>query len=179
MTSAKTRRVALLSTTAVILLSIVTVSFVATGTLASSQSDATCDQSLWKHVYHGTFATAKDRLKPIEDCKAVTGTLHFVRVEKDGDTHLRLDVDPQFKNLLNEKNANEKNMLVVESMCDRTPTQPDTVAEGVCDGWHQHAYKSSMNGQHVSVTGAYVEDEEEDHGWREIHPVTSIVVVKD
>jgi hypothetical protein len=173
--TAKTKKVYLLSTVALLSI-LVTVSLFATGSLAFSQSGATCDQSLWQHVYHGTFATAKDRLRPLEACKTVTGTLHFVQVEKDGDTHLRLDVDPQFKNLLNEKNANEKNMLVVESMCDKTPTQPDTVAESVCNGWHQHAYKSSMDGKHVSVTGAYVEDEEEDHGWREIHPVTLIEV---
>ena|ERR1700733_9176484 len=174
--TAKTKTVALFSTIAIALLTIVTVGFVATDTLASSQLGESCDQSLWQHVYHGTFATAKDRLKPINACKTVTGTLHFVRVEKDGDTHMRLDVDPQFKDLLNEKNANEKNMLVVESMCDRTPTQQDTLAEGVCTGWHQNAYKSTMDGKHVSVTGAYVEDEEEDHGWREVHPVTVIRV---
>jgi hypothetical protein len=145
--------------------------------LGPTQSSHTaCDQLLWEHVYHGTFATAKDRLKPIDNCKTVTGTLHFVRHEADGDTHLRLRVDAEFKNLLNDKNADEQNMLVVESMCDRDPTQKDTVAEGVCNNWHQRVYNSSMNGQRVSVTGAYVEDEQ--HGWREIHPVTSIVVVK-
>jgi hypothetical protein len=135
-----------------------------------------CDPALWFHTYHGNFATAKDRLKVIEPCKTVTGTLHFVGYEPDGDTHLRLDVDPQFKDLLNGKNADEGNMLVVESMCDKKPSQRDTVAEGVCTNWHQHIYKSDMNNKHVSVTGAYVEDVE--RGWREIHPVTSITVIQ-
>jgi hypothetical protein len=31
-----------------------------------------------------------------------------------------------------------------------------------------------MKGKHVEITGAYVTDVE--HGWNEIHPVTSIVV---
>lgn len=162
---------------AIMLLGIViAVGLVAIRARASSPSSRTCDQALWEHVYHGTFPTAKDRLKPIDECKTVTGTLHFVRHKKDGDTHLRLDVDPEFKSLLNKKNAAEKNMLVVESMCDKNPTQNDTVTEGVCNDWHQRLYKPSMDGQRVSVTGAYVEDEQ--HGWREIHPVTSIVVIK-
>jgi hypothetical protein len=32
-----------------------------------------------------------------------------------------------------------------------------------------------MIGRHVTVTGVYVTDME--HGWNEIHPVTSIVVI--
>ena len=144
-------------------------------TVFADPSVPKCDATLWKHVYHGpTFATAQDRLKPIAACKTVTGTLHFVRYEDDGDAHLRLDVDPQYKKLLNAKNAEEENMLVVEDMCDKEPTQNDTIKEGVCSGWHQGLYSESMDNKSVTVTGAYVEDEE--HGWREIHPVSSISV---
>jgi len=142
--------------------------------LAAESGADQCDATLWKHVYHGKFATAQERLKPIAACKTVTGTLHFVTYEADGDAHLRLDLDPQFKNLLNAGNADEDNMLVVEDMCDRTPTQEDTVKEGVCNNWHQGLYKESMDNKKVTVTGAYVEDEE--HRWMEIHPVTSISV---
>lgn len=142
---------------------------------AGDSGTGKCDASLWKHVYHGSkFATAQDRLRPITACKTVTGTLHFVSYEDDGDAHLRLDVDPQFKKLLNAKNADEDYMLVVEDMCDKDPTQQDTIKEGVCNGWHQDLYNDSMNNKQVTVTGAYVEDEE--HGWREIHPVTSIEI---
>jgi len=143
--------------------------------LAANSGAVKCDATLWKHVYHGPkFATAQDRLKPITACQTVTGTLHFVRYEDDGDAHLRLDVDPQYKKLLDPKNQEEDNMLVVEDMCDKTPSQEDTIKEGVCKGWHQGVYSESMNGKRVTVTGAYVEDEE--HGWREIHPVSSIRV---
>ncbi|MGA3211624.1 MAG: hypothetical protein ABSD20_09980 [Terriglobales bacterium] len=134
-----------------------------------------CDPGLWFHVYHAGFPTAKDRLKVIESCKTVTGILHFVDYDADGNTHLRLDPDPQFRDLLNDRNGAEGNMLVVVSMCDKKPTQKNAVAEGVCTNWHQHLYKSDMNNKHVSVTGAYIEDQE--HGWREIHPVTSITVI--
>jgi hypothetical protein len=135
----------------------------------------TCDPTLWQHVYHGKrFHTAKDRLRPVISCMTVTGILHFVRYEADGDAHLRLDVDAKFKTLLNAKNLLEKNMLVIEDECDKAPTQADAIQEGVCKGFRQGAYDSSMNGKHVAVTGVYVEDQE--HGWRELHPISSIVV---
>ena len=147
----------------------------------------TCDPTLWQHVYHGKrFATAQDRLKPIkvnvqgellwniEDCVTVTGTLHFVTWEKDGDAHMLLKVDQKFSSMPNAKN--KPGTLVVESECERDPKQADTIGEGVCDDWHQHLYNSALNGKHVAVTGAYVEDME--HGWRECHPITSITLIE-
>src|SRR5579864_6655247 len=134
---------------------------------------ATCDDTLWQHIYHGTFPTAQDRLQVIDPCKTVTGTLHFVRNEADGDAHLRLDVDPEFKSLLNDASQNEDNMLVVEVMCVKSPKQKDTKHEGVCSHhWKQTLYNKKLNNQRVQVTGAYIVDQEDLHGWTEIHPVT-------
>jgi hypothetical protein len=85
-------------------------------------------------------------------------------------------VDPQFKKLLNGKNnTGQKGFLVVEPMCAKKPTQQDTVDEGVCNGFKQLLFKASMRSQRVSVSGDYVQDME--HGWREIHPVTSITLI--
>ena len=137
-----------------------------------------CDATLWKHVYHGpSFATPRDRLKLIKKCITVTGTIVSASPEKDGDYHIRVRVDPQFKNLLNGKNnTGQKGFLVVEPMCAKKPTQQDTVDEGVCNGFKQALFKASMRDKRVSVTGDYVQDME--HGWREIHPVTSITVTQ-
>lgn len=146
--------------------------------LSGAPTEPTCDESLWKHVYHGTFPAPKDRLRVIKDCTTVTGTLYYLGKEADGDTHMRLALDSQFADLINQKNSDgEDGMLVVESICEKKPTQKDTVAEGVCKNFSQHLYKKGLKGKHVAVTGAYVEDEEEQHGWREIHPVTSITVI--
>lgn len=144
--------------------------------LSYSVAAQTCNTSLWKHVYHGpNFPTAKDRLKPLKNCITVTGKIESASPEKDGDYHIRLRVDPQFKKLLNSKNmTGQKGFLVVEPMCAKTVKQPDTIDEGVCDGFKQALYKSSMHSKRVSVTGVYVQDME--HGWREIHPVTSIML---
>jgi hypothetical protein len=46
--------------------------------------------------------------------------------------------------------------------------------EEVCSGFSQAVFSADMIGKHVAITGAYVMDME--HGWNEIHPVTSIVV---
>ena len=107
---------------------------------------------------------------------AVTGTIFNAVPEADGDDHIRLTVDPQFTNLLNDKNmSGESGHLVIEPVCEKPPTQADTVKEGVCVGFSQQLYTPEMVGKHVRIVGAYVEDME--HGWREIHPVTSITII--
>jgi hypothetical protein len=85
---------------------------------------------------------------------------------------MRLRVDPQSKKLLNSKKmTGQKGFLVVEPMVKKVKQQ-DTIDEGVRTGFKQGMYKSSMHSKRVSVTGVYSQDME--HGWREIHPVTSI-----
>ena len=101
--------------------------------------------------------------------------IHLPVPERDGDYHIRLRVDPQFKKLLNAKNmTGQKGFLVVEPMCVRKVKQQDTIDEGVCTGFKQSLYKTSMHSRRVSVSGVYSQDME--HGWREIHPVTSIML---
>src|SRR5262245_44957396 len=101
-----------------------------------------CDASLWKHVYHGpNFPTARDRLQTKKASITVKGTIVSAGQEKDGDLHIRLRVDPQFKNLLNAKNnTGEKGFLVVEPMCVKAPTQQDTIDEGVCKAFRQSLF---------------------------------------
>ena len=138
-----------------------------------------CDDSLWQHVYTGDptkFSKPQDRLKVITPCIAVTGTIFNSASEKDGDYHVRVTLDPQFKSLLNAKNnSGQSGHLVVEPVCAKTPTQPDTVKEGVCKGFSQNIFTPDMKSKRVRIVGVYVEDME--HGWREIHPVTSITVI--
>jgi hypothetical protein len=137
-----------------------------------------CDSNLWDHVYAGDprqFKSAKDRLQVIQDCITVTGTIKKAKAEPDGDFHITVEVDPEFKHLLNDKNtAGQHGFLVVEPICSNRVKQPDTLKEGVCKGFNQSIYKNNMKGKRVRITGAYVTDME--HGWNEIHPVTSIVL---
>ena len=140
---------------------------------------AVCDESLWQHVYTGDprrFSSPRDRLHVITPCMAVTGTVFSSQPEGDGDFHIRITLDAKFSNLLNAKNiSGQSGHLVVEPVCMGAVSQKDTKKEGVCNTFHQSVFDPSMKGKHVRIVGAYVTDME--HGWNEIHPVTSITVI--
>lgn len=128
-----------------------------------------CDASLWQHVYH------PQRLKVVEKCIAVTGTIHHVKREADGDDHIQLKLDPESTNLLNDKNTQvQAGCLVVEPVCQGPVTQAD--AQAACRDFHS-AVEVFPKGKHVRVLGSYVFDSEANHGWMEIHPVTAITEV--
>jgi len=129
------------------------------------QGTAGCDATLWNYVYH------PQRLEIVEACKTVEGVIEKVLREGDGDLHIRLDVED--KSLLNEKNfSGQHGMLVLESICQRTPTQADAIEP--CRHY-AGPFFDVRAGMRVRVTGPYVLDHE--HGWMEIHPVTSIVPI--
>lgn len=125
-----------------------------------------CDASLWAHVYHSK------RLRVVNDCVVVTGKIEKRWREKDGDYHIRLRVDSQFERLLNGRNlAAQHGALVVEAVCQGRVTQPDAVDS--CRGFGKR-WEIPADGSHVRVAGPYVLDL--DHGWMEIHPMSSIEV---
>lgn len=135
--------------------------------LAHSFATTGCDDSLWKHVYN-----LKKRLQIVEKCISVTGTIHHVKKEADGDDHIQLRVDSQYTGLLNSlNNADQAGSLIVEPVCVNPVIQPDAVA--ACRDYHA-TVKVPADGTHVRVLGAYVLDFESGHGWMEIHPVTKI-----
>jgi hypothetical protein len=127
-----------------------------------------CDQTLWNHVYNPA------RLQVVDNCKSVTGVIESKRVEKDGDFHIRVKLDPQFSNLINSANIkNQFGDLVVEPICVNKVTQADAIS--ACQNFRQNISIPPI-GSHVKVIGSYVLDTE--HGnWAEIHPVTSITTI--
>ncbi len=129
-----------------------------------------CDDSLWDHVYH------PQRLVKIQKCIAVTGTIHHVKKEADGDDHIQLTLDDQFAGLLNDRNkAGQAGCLILEPVCQNAVTQADAIEP--CRDFHSDV-DVPKKGQHVHVLGSYVLDSEKPgHGWMEIHPVTSIEVI--
>ena len=122
------------------------------------------------NVYH------PDRLRVIDACKTVTGTVAFIRHEDDGDYHIGLHLDASFASLVNSVNVSrEHGDLVAEIVpadeAGCTPGAPPSPAHGsydygICTGAAEHP---PALGLHVAVTGPYVLDM--DHGWMEIHPV--------
>lgn len=123
-----------------------------------------CDQSLWDHVYHPS------RLKIIDNCKSVSGVIDDIRKEADGDDHILLKLYSQYAQLINSKNTQyEHGDLVLEPVCEQTATQADAIS--YCQNYRSNVQIPPI-GTHVTVVGSYVLDT--DHGWNEIHPVTSI-----
>ncbi len=98
-----------------------------------------------------------------------------VRREADGDTHGWLNVDPEFKNLLNAGNmSDEGGNLVFEIVCKFNVTQAD--AKAACPQTYHSPVEIPPVGSHVRIVGTYVQDT--NHAkWMEIHPVTSITVI--
>jgi hypothetical protein len=131
-----------------------------------NKSHAQCDSSLWRHVYHSY------RLGVNTQCMTVTGTVYSLIYEADGDIHIRVTLDPAFTYMLNADNySGQRGKLVCEPICATTVTQTDAIAP--CMGLTNTVYIPAV-GERVWVTGSYVTDH--DHGWNEIHPVTSILL---
>lgn len=128
-------------------------------------SPSACDTSLWNHVYH------PQRLQIVDQCKTVSGIIESAKAEKDGDYHIRLRLDQQYANLVNARNDQEQHGdLVLEPICENPVRQEDAIAS--CQGFRGNVTVPPI-GTHVQVTGSYVLDA--DHGWMEIHPVTTMV----
>jgi hypothetical protein len=148
-------------------------------TEAAAPTSATgCDATLWDHVYNPQRLTVKQK------CISVTGTIvdatngkrsDGMRKEADGDTHGWLQVDPQFKNLLNAGNmSNEGGNLVFEIVCKFSVSQAD--AKASCPASYHTPVTLPAVGSHVRIVGSYIQ--ETNHAkWMEIHPVSSITVL--
>ncbi len=133
----------------------------------SSPTNSSCLSDTLDHVYN------PDRLEILNACQTVSGTVEKVIQEADGDTHIRLQVDQGFENLLNQANYDHQNgTLVLEIVCAYSPTQQDAIA--ACSGYTNSIATPSVD-EHISVQGQYVTDLT--HGWNEIHPVFSIQVL--
>lgn len=144
----------------------------------SAGATAGCDPALSNHVYN------PQRLIVKQTCISVTGTIadatkgkrrDGVRHEADGDTHGWLNVDPEFKSLLNAGNmSNESGNLVFEIVCMFRVTQAD--AKAACAPAYHSPVQIPPVGSHVRIVGTYVQDM--NHAkWMEIHPVSSITVI--
>ena len=135
-----------------------------------------CGDHLWRKVYH------PQRLLVKQECVTVRGTIvdatngrqhDGVRHESDGDTHGWVQLDPQYRDMLDAGNlSDEQGNLVFEIVCHYMVKQAD--AKPACNGFIDHTVIPPV-GTHVEITGTYVQDT--NHAkWNEIHPVSKIVV---
>jgi hypothetical protein len=133
------------------------------------------------------------RIKVLNPCIAVTGTVLSAHRNSDGDIKFNLKPDAGGQSLINERNETAQGGSLV---CEIVPAdQPGCVAGkhvavrlglmeridrwfkgpyefGICTG---AAIPVPVVASHVSVVGPFVTDLA--HGWNEIHPVWSITDV--
>lgn len=126
---------------------------------------------------------APERLKSVEPCVVVSGTIVKVREARDGDVHIDVRPDYEDKALLNKEN---KGVLIVEPTCmhdqkklkemERENEEEDKylrkAALKACNGY-KNPIKDRMPkvGQHVIMYGQHVLDVGHT-GWAEIHPLS-------
>jgi hypothetical protein len=85
-----------------------------------------------------------------------------------------LKLDPGQAGLVNKRNVKKKNGdLVLEIVC-ANPTEKKSALKA-CTGYNNAISYPGLH-QHVRVTGSYVLDSH--NGWMEIHPVSSIEVIR-
>jgi hypothetical protein len=136
------------------------------GAAPAKLSAGNCNSGLWRHVYR------PERLRVIEPCTSVDGRVVSVGGGSDGDRHILLD--PDRSSVLNLVNATHGGgNLVVEVICDHTPSEPDAAA--ACAEFISRIDVPRV-GDRIRATGAYVTDR--DNGWNEIHPVSRIETLR-
>lgn len=141
-------------------------------TQIASTPGATCspnDQD--QYVYDPT------RLKVVQACIRVTGTVDGMWLATDGDTNILLRLDPPYQHLLTPGNeeGEERGDLGVEAVCTASPVDPIVMA--LCANDHDpYAQPAPRMGEHVWMEGRYILDL--DHGSHaELHPLYRMGVV--
>src|SRR5690242_1468143 len=105
----------------------------------SSRAQVADKTGLWQHIYR------PQRLHVLKANASVTGTIvdathgkrkQGCRVERDGDMHCWIRLDPGQEQYINAMNVkNEGGNLVYEPICQHKVTQADAVA--ACKNWKQ------------------------------------------
>ncbi len=145
-------------------------------------------QCKWGPPLAGVYISA--RLKLIDRCETVSGTVDCYKFEPDGDIHVRLRVDAPFVRLLEPANSlqicsgHAGPHLVVEIIPQRPQGILFRTNNADAGGFIDPSLPAS--GDHITVTGPYVIDTNSLHrilyqgraaeNWAEIHPAWAIKV---
>lgn len=136
---------------------------------------------LWAHTYDNS------RLKVLNNCVVVEGHLHgtFTTDEGDGDITFNVDVDPQFKDLLNQYNTKG---MHVEIICWKNPDLSyikrwGDYCKGVESKSHFPGLEQLTKTDHIRIIGKWVTDighagQPSHETWNEIHPVEKVEKIK-
>jgi hypothetical protein len=134
--------------------------------MGSDAAPGNCEQRWWKYVY------SPERLKVLEPCATVRGTVLRVRHPLDGDAIVYVRLDPEYARFSNQKlKGYGKDALELEIVC-KHPVFKFLVFK--CWSCKNRIPVPGL-GDHVEADGFYVEDG--GHGHTELHPVTRLTVL--
>jgi hypothetical protein len=129
------------------------------------------------------------RLKLVDRCRTVSGTVDCLKAEPDGDVHIRLRLDPQYTRLLLPANdlqtcVNQPGPHLVVEIIPQHPEGIFRTNSADAGGFITPATPNP--GDHIAVTGPYVVDTNILHrilyqgrpaeNWAEIHPAWALKV---
>jgi hypothetical protein len=131
---------------------------------AGSSNGYACSRA---HIYLPTRLDFKG-------CKTVTGTVQRVKVEPDGDTHVRLRLDKQYQGLLTRQNYQKQaGDLVVEDTCQNNPKGLRELFATLTCRNYRSKFPNPTVGKRYEITGNYVIDDW--HGsWAELHGLSEL-----
>jgi hypothetical protein len=116
-----------------------------------------------------------DRLQLLDPCRHAVGLVVSVVPEGDGDYHIWIVLDPAYADLMNAENHFQgKPTMLAEIVpdCPADAAPPDSSAADKCP---PTKLTVPIAGQRVAIDGPWVLDT--NHGWREIHPVDTLVIL--
>lgn len=125
--------------------------------------DGNCDLSLTKYVSN------QQNLAVSKPCAELNGTIKYVDREDDGSLFILVDLDSNYKDMLNEVNVKDQHSyLVARSLCVNEPKDGN---ESIC-GNYRSTVSLPLVESHVHMEGSLVLDTA--NGWMELTPVRSI-----
>ena len=128
--------------------------------LQTNHNEQNCRQG---NIFDGIDRQA--RFFVLSTCEKAVGVVHDMKetMENDGDYQFNLELDSQYKQLLNDENNKQvQGMMVIEI------TSYDQ---------QSNAVQIPNNGDKIEVYGALVTDNP--HGWNEIHPAWKVIILNE
>jgi hypothetical protein len=114
-------------------------------------------------------------LQVLDPCRHAVGQVVSVVPEDDGDYHVWIVLDSEYSNLMNAENHFQgKPTMLAEIVpdCPANSPPPDSSAADKCP---PTKLTVPTAGQRIAIDGPWVLDT--NHGWREIHPADTLVIL--
>jgi len=116
-----------------------------------------------------------DRLQVLDPCRHAVGLVVSVVPEDDGDYHVWIVLDPAYSDLLNAENHFQGKAAMLAEIVPSCPANAPPANSSSAEDCPATKLPVPSAGQRVAIDGTWVLDT--NHGWREIHPVDTLVIL--